>query len=519
MSGNRDQPFGGNLEGIPQWADSLSSPLGKGVGAAMSAPLLRLYFPNPHRNEPHQVAQAMAIDAGLAGLGAGGAAAVSRNMVDPLIKDQNPMLRAGVHALAALGGGAGGVMLSRYLQDGVVSAKGLVEQQNTYYSQKAKREHEALLAQIKEERRRKRLEQQLQLKMGGYWREVPDLVKAYAPDTLKTAAEIRPGLRATKVSYVAHYCPEYDVLRISAPESNHKSLEKWAKDYGKCGVFVSDQLPNPDELWVKVAVNVEPPVEMKTEAPPPPQPNKPWGPTVGEARDAFHSTFIKPQYAFNGPNPMTATVLGGLISAGLGYGAGTLGKWLIPRRYREYINADNLPYLGALAGAGIGATPGLVWGTSSPKGWMSRYPWPEVGEEPTPEQATQDEPKLAALFDRTINVPALQRSLLADAYNPLPNQQTITFPSYASGASGVLEAASVASNSSYVSPWDVAKTVIGMAPSAASGMLGGAIAGATLGRTLGMLGALTPEGEQKVREAGIWAGIINTMVPKAFGVS
>lgn len=508
MSGSADQPFGGNLEGIPSWADSLSSPLGKGVGAAMSAPLLRLYFPNPHKNKPHEVAQAMAVDAGLAGAGAGGAAAFSRNVVDPLIKNQHPLLRAGVHALAALGGGTGGVMLSRYLQDGVTSVRGLVDQQNQYYRDQA---HQAQKEEARAKAAARRLRQRMQARLDEALAAVPRRVEKYAAATLERATQVRAGL-GNSVPYVAYYSPEYDVVRLVSWEKHHDALQKWANEND---AFVAADLPEEEELWVKLAVST--PSPANSDGIP--------GPSVGDAKKLFHSTFIQPQYAFNGPNPLTATVLGGLITAGLGYGAGQIGKWLTPRSMRDYIDADNLPYLGAMAGAGLGAVPGVLWGTSSPKGWTSRYPWAEVGEEPAPEAVPEpEEPKpikIASinLFDPIIDARSLQKSLLADAYNPLPNQEKVTFPSYAAGAASVLSAAAASKQSWHVSPWDVAKTVIGMAPTAAAGMLGGAAAGAALGRTLGMLGALTPQGEQKAREAGVWAGLVNAVVPKAFGVS
>lgn len=578
------------LPGMPKTLEMGSDPLRAAMGAAAAAPLLRAYFPDPHRTKPQEILQAGLVDAGLGGAGAALGAAASRNIIDPAIQSWHPLARAGVHALGAGGGGALGLLWSRYMQDGSWGVGDMVSRANQYYKDQARQ-------QLFEEEERKKT---------AAWTQVPELVQKYAAQVQKIAGEVEPLLEELEPEDQAWYSPEKDALWIYRKE-------------GKA------ELPPEDEIWVKLA-----------------NPNAPLsGVTVQDAMDRAHDVLVKPQYAFNGPNPLTSAILGGLTVGGLGYGAGHLARWALPKSMRKYINVDALPSMGLMGGALMGAAPGMVWGLHSPKGLTSRWPFEEVGEnEPRVPEAAADGRgpevpgvgavparkragaghhgvlpeghgsssavhqcvqggigeivwneffhhfgpyrkvgdhatptgassvaagretsngtlrvgKIAAagsavdaganpgcsgvdprflefspaedarkranvheLYGPNINAAQLSRSIMADAFRPYPGQPDKTAPQNAAAAAGVLQAAVARAGSDHVSPWDVTSTVMAMVPKAAGGAFGGAIAGATLGRTLGFLGALTPEGEQKAREAGMWAGLINSVVPNVFG--
>jgi hypothetical protein len=65
------------------------------------------------------------------------------------------------------------------------------------------------------------------------------------------------------------------------------------------------------------------------------------------------------------------------------------------------------------------------------------------------------------------------------------------------------------SRSSIISP----STVINSLASAGVGLATANIAG----RTIGALAGLTPGAQEKIQDAGLWAGMLHTVIPPLFG--
>jgi len=85
-----------------------------------------------------------------------------------------------------------------------------------------------------------------------------------------------------------------------------------------------------------------------------------------------------------------------------------------------------------------------------------------------------------------------------------------TSPQVAAAVSGVLAGAGAARGSDRVSPWDVAAAA---GAAAGKGWLGGLV----LGRTVGALAGLPPESQAKLRDAGLWGGLLAGAVRATFG--
>lgn len=258
-----------------------------------------------------------------------------------------------------------------------------------------------------------------------------------------------------------------------------------------------------------------------------------------------------------GPSPLAAALTSGLVGAGLGYGVGALGEQFLPPQDFE---PGKLRRNAALAGAAIGASPGLLWGATAQKAhpdtpgwraWLSGWPFRAKdadlvsqgtvgsprkykGQDKSAETARQaalikkacegvqkilqsksyvrslvkmgwfEDPNqpLGQGLDQLAGLPMIPRdefgrTVWGDPNTPMPIRAATT---------GIVNAASWANNNSpFVSPWDIASVT---ATGAARGLL--------VGKTLGVLAGLKPESQQNLQRAGIWGGMLQAVIPNIF---
>lgn len=231
--------------------------------------------------------------------------------------------------------------------------------------------------------------------------------------------------------------------------------------------------------------------------------------------------FVRAQDLFGGPSPLAAALAGGALLGGGGYATGSLASRMLPE---DYFDRDVLPANLGLLGAGLGALPGLGWGTLKymgvpgrpgqtfahrGAGWLSAYPFRKTS-------AATD-----ALFEKRIPVDAFNAAVWNDvrsAGNPFGtrspwgdrDQPLGTPPHVAAAASGLVAAASGTSGGDeYVSPWDVA---VAAAVSGGKGLL----AGLTAGRILGTLAGLQPDQQKQLQRMGMWGGLIGGAIQAAY---
>jgi hypothetical protein len=240
-----------------------------------------------------------------------------------------------------------------------------------------------------------------------------------------------------------------------------------------------------------------------------------------------------------GPNPVVASILGGLAGAGLGGLAGHIGERLAPRgTFRK----GRLTQTSALVGGMLGALPGAYLGSVSARQHGATLPyalttgWPitksaldEIAE--TMAETSDVDPAYRAMTDKiafdtgamyaqTIPVDAFNQAIWADVNHPANpfgtkspwgnNEQSLYTPiPIAAAASGFVAGAGAATNSSHVSPWSVGLT-------AASSAGKGYLAAMGVAKVFGALAGLSPEGQSKLRQAGTWAGLITGTVRSLF---
>lgn len=248
---------------------------------------------------------------------------------------------------------------------------------------------------------------------------------------------------------------------------------------------------------------------------------------------------LKPNSILGAPTPLTSTLAGGLLGAGLGYGGGWLAEQLLPE---DKFERGKLRRMTSLIGGIAGAVPGLWHGFDnmrahpdesmrwSPRAWLSSYPWTTPTAR-TP-QAAQNrfQPFLEGL-ERVINKEAktldarwikyaddvggdLKYPIPVDQFNrviwnDLSTAGGYTPPHLAAATTGLLQAASLSQGgANFVTPMDIARIGIGMGS--------GYMSGLAVGKTLGALAGLRPEAQQSLQQAGTWAGLLSNIVPLAF---
>lgn len=231
-----------------------------------------------------------------------------------------------------------------------------------------------------------------------------------------------------------------------------------------------------------------------------------WGLTAGPANAWY-----------GGPRPLSSMLVGGLAGAGLGYLGGSIAEGLAEEKFER----GKLRRLMALMGAGAGAVPGALWALGNTsrlgaRGLISdsegNIKWGSVRELLPDSNPNEEFYKFGVdisglgateFINRPIPVDDFGRVVWSgnDPYSPFSTR---------AAATGLVDAASAyRGNSSLVMPTDVARIAIGMGSGYASGML--------VGKTLGAMAGLKPEAQKTLQQAGTWAGMLNTVLPMAFG--
>ena len=232
----------------------------------------------------------------------------------------------------------------------------------------------------------------------------------------------------------------------------------------------------------------------------------------------------------NVPRHLQGMLGGGLLGGALGYGAGWLGSQLLPESWDK----SKLRRNGFLAGAALGVAPGLL-AMQAEHGTGIPHLADAVFDAPPPESATKASAytEASALVDVELH-PLLKQAIsqtgvdefgLDDVALPVDAlNQTIwqdprvsgplTLPQQAA-LTGLLQAAQTQreTGTGQAAPWvypsDVARIAAGMG----SGYLSGAIVGKVLG---GLAGA--PESVQdRLKNMGLWAGVVQGVLPLVFG--
>ena len=212
----------------------------------------------------------------------------------------------------------------------------------------------------------------------------------------------------------------------------------------------------------------------------------------------------------NAPSPLTSMLVSGMAGGALGYGLGTLGEGVLPNSWRR----GRLRRTLALMGAGVGSTPGLMWGLVN-KADGRDFNDPDLLAGPSYD------------IHKTAGHDNIKQSFLdtglSSAFRPIPVNEfnqiiwkdprvsgPLSPPQQAAASGLVLGAANLPGkrDTRLVTPMDIGRMAAGMG----SGYFSGMVVGKALGALMGM-----PESTQeRLKNTGVWAGLVANLVPMAF---
>lgn len=245
--------------------------------------------------------------------------------------------------------------------------------------------------------------------------------------------------------------------------------------------------------------------------------------------------------ALGGPSAVTDAIAGALVTGGLGYGVGTLLENLFPRKY---VRRGRLRRSLGLTGMLLGAVPGIWLGvnhtlygknTSLGDAWFKRHQDIEekpFQEYPAPEQL-QKESKLrqrwlevpeelrsqirpllkraqTGVWERPVPVRPLQQAIWSDVAQYGQYGPPHTPPSMGATASAIVsDVQQRYGNRSILSPRHFVRGLVAAGADLATSKL--------VGGVLSALGGLTPAGQRKLQEMGLWGGMIRGMFGSLLG--
>lgn len=257
---------------------------------------------------------------------------------------------------------------------------------------------------------------------------------------------------------------------------------------------------------------------------------------IGEALNFFPGTY--PGGIPNHPGPLASTLTSGLVGAGLGYAAGSLGERLLPESWGKRRLRRTLAVLGGMAGA----APGAAWMGSAARRGLSPHDGSDLAPPPDSEplmnprdlalkeaaDALADVPlgetyraSVAAFAKEAFSTGFGQEAEEAEAPSVLDvNIDSMGHTLWEAGASpglagvtmGALHAAAQmpgGGDPGWITPNQFGR----LAMSAGGGYAAGALAGAALGMLTGMPAAT----QQALRNSGATLGIVAAVLPKILG--
>ena len=339
------------------------------------------------------------------------------------------------------------------------------------------------------------------------WEHVGTLMNAYAVSAKDLHYKVATSLLPRMTAWVS---PVTGEVRVA--EQSDYSRKDVCFTLEKNGVYSEICDPEVDEpwLWVKSATDA----------------------VISDyAGPAAQALMFKPSRfsdSIGGATPMASMLAGGLLTAGLGYGAGTLAETFAPDMFERNTLRKRL----AMAGGLVGAAPGAALGALGMSTWdsprnpqrdsssLNAFITPNVytGQPPNAKVASDylreiqpdispEMKKSADFFNggglsmEKIPVDSFNRMIVQDPFSP-PNMQAATM--------GIVNAADHSSGGyGFISPMDIARVGMGMGAGYMQASIGG--------RVLGALVGLTPQAQGYLQQAGVIAGALKSVIPGMFG--
>lgn len=248
---------------------------------------------------------------------------------------------------------------------------------------------------------------------------------------------------------------------------------------------------------------------------------------VGSLVPGLPSVWNTGNKLLGGPTPLSNGLMTGLLAGGLGYGAGTLAEQFFPERYLERGKLRRtLGLMGALSGVGVAGLNSYANSkalrTTMLRGLFTNnktpvtYPYEEemlkksYAGFPSPSGGQTGAFSREPMFAPTVSVPQFNSAAWHDVnmgmYRGFQNH---TPPQFAAATTGLMSGISANMRSPIIRPIDVVRGIA----SAGVGLATATIAG----KALSAMAGLTPAGQNKLQEMGLWGGMMHAVVPGLFG--
>jgi hypothetical protein len=356
------------------------------------------------------------------------------------------------------------------------------------------------------------------------WQEVPVKVATIVRDSSRVVDQLRRIVRKIpqdpkKDQVQVYWQPKQKLIGLSFPDGTDEPTKNRWENYlrtiqGINGVKMDNEWVPQDAVRIKSAGVLG---------------------AIGGVWDGANK-------AIGGPNPLTNTIAGGLLGAGLGYAGGTMAEQLLPEGYFE---RGKLRKLLAMVGAAGPVGYGLWKGTANARAENTGF-----GEG----MLSNDNVPVKAALSRFVDVPLDERyekiaygfglqmnqsgtnteSIPVDAFNnavwndvrmgmtaarnpygtksPWGNnsQQLHTPMAVGAATTGIMSGIDARTGGDgWVSPGDIVRGLAG----AGVGLATAHVAG----KALGTLAGLRPEAQQQLQQAGAFGGLLMAVVPSLFG--
>ncbi len=361
------------------------------------------------------------------------------------------------------------------------------------------------------------------------WRRVPQRVVELLPYALtaKLAHDRAAVLAGISQTTAATWTPELNAITVYTPVSLSKTaLDIYERE-------ISDGNLNVAVVPMDVTPNWDEEIVIKR----------------GSFIPGLSTAWNGGNTLLGGPTPLSNGIVASVLGAGAGYGAGALAENLFPERYIERGKLRRtLAAMGALGGVGIAGVnsyanaralrtsmlKGLLTNNKTPVvypsqqekqsfeqfdgGFLNQQMNQQMGmnamqrfnQQQLDQQSFNQQSSLPPMYQPTVPVAQFNNAMWNDVRKGMTNGfDDHTPPQYAAATTGLMSGISANNNSPIIRPIDV---VTGIA-SAGVGLATAHI----VGKTLSALAGLTPAGQNKLQDMGLWGGMMHAIVPSMFG--
>lgn len=210
------------------------------------------------------------------------------------------------------------------------------------------------------------------------------------------------------------------------------------------------------------------------------------------------------------PSPLAAMLAGGVLGAGLGYG----GSAILSRFLPDDWDKKKFRRSGLLLGTGLGMAPGTL---ETAKSLLIGQPVLDGSHLRLNKRENEPAPKTGNWLDRGLphapnysTGPKIDAEAMLNTVWRSPMVSGRLTPKEQSLFSGAMIGSQRIAQKPFVTPADMARLTAGMGIGYASGLVAG--------KVLGTLSGMPPSAQKTLAHAGMYAGVVKSVLPMIYGM-